>query len=197
MPGSAFVASQGDLARIQHVMDLGFEDDPTVQWIVDTPAIFAAEHHRYVALCAQPAFEHRGVHAIGDFEAAAIWYPPGIGILEESYNDFKKTAHRPDRIEKYGDIVDKCDTYRPKDPHWTLELIAVDPMAQNKGMGGKLMAFGLAICDQSALSSFLISSNSANLSFYERLGFSQVGEVRTPGLPTMYPMIRECTAQRS
>lgn len=190
MPSSAFVASRRDLRAIQHVMDRGFDGDPTVQWILDTPEAFAAEHHKYVALCAEPAFEHETVHAAGDFEGAAIWYPPKVGISDESFEDFKTTAYSLDRLEQYEVLTEICDQYRPNEPHWTLELIAVDPEAQGKGIGGKLMAFGLAKCDQSGAPSFLVSSNRANLPFYERLGFVQLAEVQMPGLPSMYPMMR-------
>lgn len=186
----AFVVSPDDLKRVQHVMDLGFVSDPTVQWILDTPEAFAVEHHQYVAMCAEPAFAHGGVHAIGDFDAAAIWYPPGVGISDEDYEAFTISAYRPDRLSRYGEILEQCEQYRPTGPHWTLELVAVDPAAQGRGVGAALMRFGLARCDQTGLPSFLVSSNAANLSFYQRLGFEQAAEIQTPGLPTLFPMTR-------
>ena len=190
MNSSVFVATRSNLIDIQSTMDNGFGDDPTVQWIADTPELFASEHHRYVQLCAEPAFDHGGVHATVGFEGAAIWFPPGIGISETDYEKFKKTVHHRDRLEQFGEVVDACDQHRPEEPHWTLELIAVDPAAQNKGIGGKLMAFGLEICDRSEAPVYLASSNPLNLPFYERLGFVQVAEVSKPGVPMMYPMIR-------
>ena len=191
MPPSVFIATRSYLRELVSVMDNGFAEDPTVKWILDTPEKFRSEHHRYVQLCAEPAFDHGGVHATSGFEGAAIWHPPGIGISETSWEAFKKSAYHPDRLERYSDIVDTCDQHRPKQPHWTLELIAVDPAAQNMGIGGRLMSFGLAMCDRARQPVFLTSSNVANLPFYERLGFTQVAEVRTPGIPTMYPMVRQ------
>lgn len=172
-------------------MDKGFANDPTVRWYSQAPEVFANEHHRYVELCANPAFEHRGVHATANFEGAAIWYPPSVSVSDVDYEEFKQTVQFPQRLGKLGEIAEACDQYRPAGPHWTLELIAIDPAVQNNGIGGKLMAFGLAQCDRSRLAAYLASSNSANLSFYERLGFTQISEVSEPGLPTMYPMIRQ------
>ncbi|WP_223421409.1 hypothetical protein [Tateyamaria pelophila] len=63
------------MQKVQHVMDRGFADDPTVQWILDTPKAFAVEHHQYVAPCAALKFEHGGVLSVGDFEGTTIWYP--------------------------------------------------------------------------------------------------------------------------
>lgn len=191
MTNSVFVAARHDLAEVQSVMDKAFADDPTVLWVSDAPEIFANEHHRYVQLCAEPAFDLGGVHATTDFTGAAIWYPPEIGVSDANYEMFKKTVRFPNKIDGLGALAEACDQYRPEQPHWTLELIAVDPAAQNRGIGGKLMAFGLAIADRAGLPVFLTSSNSANLPFYQRLGFCQVAEVRKSGMPTMYPMVRK------
>lgn len=190
MTSSVFVATPANLHNIQSVMDKGFANDPTVRWYSEAPEVFADEHHRYVELCAKPTFEHNGVHATTNFEGAAIWYPPTISVSDADYEEFKQTVRFPQRLEKLSEIAEACDQYRPEDPHWTLELIAIDPAVQNRGIGGKLMAFGLAQCDRSGLAAYLASSNSANLTFYERLGFTRISEIREPGLPTMYPMIR-------
>jgi GNAT superfamily N-acetyltransferase len=187
---SAFVASRSNLPEVQKVMDMAFVNDPTVLWYSDSREVLANEHHRYVGMCAEPAFDHDGVHATSDFEAAAIWYPPGIGVTDADFERFKKTLRFPEKLAALGDLAEACDEYRPKEPHWTLELIAVDPSAQGKGLGGILMNFGLALCDRQKMPTYFASSNPRNLSFYERLGFERVAEVRMPDMPTMYPMIR-------
>ena len=171
-------------------MDKAFASDPTVLRVSESPEVFASEHHRYVQMCAEPAFDHGGVHATSGFEGAAIWYPPGVGVSDADYESFKETVQFPDKIAGLSELAEACDTYRPEEPHWTLELVAVDPEAQNRGIGQKLLAYGLAICDRSEMPVFLASSNCANLPFYERLGFVQVADVAIPGTPPMYPMIR-------
>lgn len=191
---SVFAATRHNLTDVQSIMDKAFADDPTVMWYSDAPEVQATEHHRYVQLCAEPAFDLGGVHATADFKGAAIWYPPSIGVADADYEEFKKTLCFPHRMDRLSELAEACDQHRPELPHWTLELIAVDPAAQNEGVGGKLMDFGLAICDRAGLPVFLASSNSANLPFYERLGFYQVAEVRKPGMPTMYPMVRQCAS---
>jgi hypothetical protein len=87
-----FVATQRDLTNIQSVMDKAFADDPTVLRYSDAPEVQASEHHRYVELCAEPVFDLRGVHAIADFKGAAIRYPPGGGVVDADYEEFKQTA---------------------------------------------------------------------------------------------------------
>lgn len=58
------------------------------------------------------------------------------------------------------------------------------------------MAFGLVTSDREGLLEFLASNNSANLPFYEQLGFSQVAEVRKPRMPAVYLMIRQRGGRR-
>ncbi|MGR3615352.1 MAG: GNAT family N-acetyltransferase [Paracoccaceae bacterium] len=93
-------------------------------------------------------------------------------------------------MDRLSELAELCDPFRPSGPHWTLELIAVDPAAQSGGKGSDLMAYGLSFCDAAGVDSFLASSNARNLPFYERLGFVQLGEVSFPGMPSMYPMVR-------
>lgn len=175
-------------------MDRSFYDDPTVRWYhADTPETFALEHHLYVKLCAEAAFDHSGVHVTSAYDGAAVWYPPGGGVSDADYEAFKYTMSSPGKMDKLSDLAEACDEHRPAEPHWTLELLAVDPNVQNGGIGSRLMAFGLEKANHSEMPVFLASSNSMNLPFYERLGFVRVNEVTVPGLPTMFPMIRQPT----
>ena len=185
------IASREDLPKVLSVMDRAFYDDPTVRWYhSDSPETFALEHHLYVQLCAEAAFDHDGVHATSDYGGAAIWYPPGGGVSDEDYEAFKYTMRHPGKMDRLSDLAEACDEYRPTEPHWTLELLAVDPNVQNGGIGSRLMAFGLENANHSGMPVFLASSNPMNLPFYERLGFVRVAEVNELGLPTMFPMIR-------
>ncbi len=185
------VASRDELLKVLSVMDRAFYNDPTVRWYhTETPETFALEHHLYVQLCAEAAFDHDCVHTTSDYGGAAIWYPPGGGVSDKDYETFKYTMRNPDKMDRLSDLAEACDEYRPAEPDWTLELLAVDPKTQNGGIGSKLMAFGLEKANHSDMPVFLASSNPMNLPFYERLGFVGVAEVNVRGLPTMFPMVR-------
>ena len=196
MPQAVHVTSRKNLSQVLSVMDRAFFDDPTVRWYhSDSPDTFALEHHQYVQLCAEAAFDHDGVHATSRYEGAAIWYPPGGGVSDADYEAFKYTMRNPDKMDRLSELAEACDEYRPKEAHWTLELLAVDPAVQNGGIGSSLMSFGLEKTDRMALPVFLASSNPKNLPFYERLGFVGVAEVRMTGMPDMFPMIRHPSVQ--
>ncbi len=65
--------------------------------------------------------------------------------------------------------------------HWYLQYIAVDPMAQGQGLGGRLLQPGLDRADASALPCYLETLERRNLGFYARHGFTVVAEGRLPG----------------
>ena len=191
MPGDVHIASRKYPPQILSVMDRAFYDDPTVRWYhSDSPDTFALEHHLYVQLCAKAAFNHGGVQATSEYDGAAIWYPPGGGVSDADYDAFKYTMRNPDKMDRLSELAEASDAYRPAEPHWTLELLAVDPSGQNGGIGSSLMAFGLAIADRAELPVFLASSNPRNLPFYTRLGFVGLAPVQLTGMPDIYPMIR-------
>ena len=191
MTKSVFVAEPSDMSAIAAIMDKGFHSDPTVIWASSTEKDFLSLHHKFVEVCARPAFERGCVHALSDFAGAAIWYPPGVGIDESELATVFKTASRPERIEEFFQLLEACEQYRPAEPYWELELISIDPMLQGQGFGATLLEHGLAICDGEGAPVYLESSNPANLSFYRRHGFELLAEVQLPGSPKRFPMLRK------
>ncbi|MBM3675144.1 MAG: GNAT family N-acetyltransferase [Actinobacteria bacterium] len=80
--------------------------------------------------------------------------------------------------------------------HWTLQYLGIRTYAQGTGLGRAIVEPVLATVNDEGLECELVSSNSRNLSFYERLGFSVVGEVTTPdGAVTLRPMHRPAAAR--
>ena len=89
-------------------------------------------------------------------------------------------------------IMQQMARYHPKEPHWYLPLIGIDPAHQGRGLGGALMRHATDICDRDGVPAYLESSNERNLSLYERNGFRVVGELQALGHgPTLWRMWRE------
>jgi ribosomal protein S18 acetylase RimI-like enzyme len=65
-------------------------------------------------------------------------------------------------------------------PHWVLQYIGVRATARGAGLGREIACPQVERCAVEGSPAWLISSNGANVSFYERLGFSVMGEVWTP-----------------
>ena len=59
----------------------------------------------------------------------------------------------------------------PKEPHWYLSLLVVDPDWQRRGFGSRLIRPGLAAADEEGLPCYLETQKEANLAWYARFGF--------------------------
>ena len=80
--------------------------------------------------------------------------------------------------------------YHPKEPHWYLPLLGVDPARQGQGLGSALLKHALAHCDAEGLPAYLESSNIKNVPLYERHGFEVLGVIQPGDFPPLYPMLR-------
>ena len=63
---------------------------------------------------------------------------------------------------------------------WYLSIVAVDPAAQGRGLGGKLLEPTLAEADHAGATCYLETFNPKTLSFYERLGFASEAQFAEP-----------------
>ena len=79
----------------------------------------------------------------------------------------------------------------PKEPHWYLILLAVDPPWQRRGAGSMLVEHGLAFADAAGVGAYLETQKEENLAYYRRFGFELVDTLRPlPGGLPYYTMWR-------
>jgi ribosomal protein S18 acetylase RimI-like enzyme len=67
------------------------------------------------------------------------------------------------------------------EPHWYLDVIAVDPAARGRGIGGALLRAVHARSDADELPTVLLTYQPTNLPFYRRHGYAVVCEGTVPG----------------
>jgi GNAT superfamily N-acetyltransferase len=78
---------------------------------------------------------------------------------------------------------------RPPEPYAYLHLLGVDPAVRRQGLGGEVLAPGLAAARTAGLTACLETMNPANVPFYEAHGFSVRHELRLEaGGPTVWSM---------
>ena len=93
-------------------------------------------------------------------------------------------------------MLEQMSSYHPSEPHWYLPLIGVDPALHGKGYGSALMEHALIQCDRDQKAAYLESSNSKNITLYERHGFGLLGTIQVGESPPILPMLRKPRPQQ-
>jgi ribosomal protein S18 acetylase RimI-like enzyme len=96
------------------------------------------------------------------------------------------------RLDELGQVMARLHQQAASDPHWYLAVLGVDPAAQGRGIGGRVLQPMLDRLDVERLPAYLETGNPRNLDFYPRHGFEVVAEETVPGTDlTFWGMRRE------
>lgn len=180
------------LAEAPAVMDtvtLAFAADPMVRYWWPQ----ASEHlhwwPKFALAMGERGFDARSVDVAGDFEAVAMWLPPGVETDPKAIKALEMPGS-PEGDEISAELRGEMARYHPQTPHWYLWAIAVDPRLQGRGLGSALLKHRLAVCDARGETAYLESSSPKNVPLYERHGFEALGVIQVREVPPIVPMIR-------
>lgn len=88
-------------------------------------------------------------------------------------------------------IMAQLEKKHPGEPHYYISIVAVNPSAQGRGLGGKLLEPLETRADAGKQLLYLETTNPKNHSFYERHGFTCIEEFQPlAGAPTVWRMLR-------
>jgi GNAT superfamily N-acetyltransferase len=190
-------ATSADVKELAAVLARAFYDDPPMMWLLPDPATRLARITRmFTTVIGVESLQHGGVDvACGGAEIAggAVWLPPGHwqpGLREKAraaphYAWALATAGG--RVARYGRALQGA---RPKEPHWYLKAIGVDPSWQGRGVAGMLLRSRLRRCDQDGQPAYL-EVGKDGVALYERFGFQPIGDLDMPaGAPAQMGMWR-------
>ncbi len=116
----------------------------------------------------------------------AVWlatggFPLSLGAqLAQMPSSLRALYAHPYSIKVGGVYLRELLNVHPKEPHWYLMLLAVDPAQQRRGAGTLLMNDGLSRIDAEHVGTYLETQKADNLDYYRRFGF----ELRR----TLHPM---------
>ena len=179
-----------DRKRAVAVQVTAFCADPLTRWSYPDSRQYIECFTRFVDVFIGPSLEHGTCDVAGDFAGVSFWLPVGVPVDFEALETVVRETFEPRRRDDLFSLFELMDRYAPEGPHWHLGKIGVDPRCRRSGVGSQLMAYRLTQCDDQAQSAYLESSNSANIPFYERLGFEVLAEIQAGSSPTLYPMLR-------
>jgi GNAT superfamily N-acetyltransferase len=180
----------GNEDRVVDVLVRAFADDPVARWLYPDPDHYFDSFPALVQAFGGTAFEQGTAHYADDFFGAALWLPPGVqGDDAELDAVLERTIAARD-LKAANALFEAMGDYHPKEPHWHLPLIGVDPRHQGKGYGSALLRYALAACDRDGLPAYLEATHPRNMALYERHGFERLGTIQVADCPPVVPMLR-------
>jgi ribosomal protein S18 acetylase RimI-like enzyme len=82
--------------------------------------------------------------------------------------------------------VDAWARHDPREDHWHIGLLAVEPRVQGLGVGTKLMAEHCARRDEAGTVSYLETDRANNVRFYEKFGYCVAGQAQALGVRSWF-----------
>jgi ribosomal protein S18 acetylase RimI-like enzyme len=183
-------ATSDEMPRAIATIVAAFLTDPPARFAWPSPYDYLQAMPLATREFAGSCFEHGTAYVSADLCGVALWLPPGVQpdgkALEKVFRDTVKREHLDDLLATF----EKMDRSHPREAHWYLPQIGVEPNAQGKGLGSELMRHALARCDRERALAYLEASKADNIPFYQRHGFEVMGEIRIGAAPPVTPMLR-------
>jgi GNAT superfamily N-acetyltransferase len=191
-------ATSVDVKKLAAVMARAFFDDPPLTWLLPDPATRLGRVTRlFATVIGIESLRYGGVDIAYGGEkilGGAIWLPPGRwqpGLRTQIHavpNYALALAAAWGRAAQYAHALENA---HPKEPHWYLKAIGVDPGWQGRGVASPLLRSRLERCDQDGQPVYLETSKPDNVPLYEHFGFRCIGNVDMPeGAPVITAMWR-------
>ncbi|MFD3744120.1 GNAT family N-acetyltransferase [Nocardia sp. NPDC058633] len=191
-------ATRNDADAAARTLGAAFRHDPVMSWIlpdldrrtVGLPRFFATVA-RHLYLPAEAC--DLALRPDGTVGGVALWTPPNhpapspLTELRTLPGIWRAFGRRTLAAKQLGDLLRKN---HPTEPHWYLAMLGSAPDVRGGGYGSALLHSTLDRVDAEHAAAYLESSNPDNIGYYERFGFTVTGELRVPGGPPIWPMLR-------
>jgi ribosomal protein S18 acetylase RimI-like enzyme len=182
--------SSDDEDRAIDTIAVAFVADPMTRWVWPNAHEYLSVMQSFVRAFGGAAFSHDGAFCSDEYAGAALWLAPGVATDEKRLGELMESTAAPAAREAGPAIFEQMANYHPKEAHWYLPLIGVDPAHQGRGHGDALMRYALERFDRQKLPAYLESTNPRNISLYRRHGFEELGTIQAGSSPTLVPMLR-------
>ena len=194
-------ATVADVRPLAAVMGRAFEDDPPFVWMLPDARTRQSRAGRFFGTVVRTeALAYGAVEVAcldGVIVGGAIWLPPGhwmptVAEQLRSLPGFARAFGR--RLRQAVSLEQAMVRAHPRQPHWYLYAVGVDPARQGSGVASSLLRSRLARCDRAAEPAYLESTKPVNVPLYQHFGFEPTGPMTMPdGAPVITPMWRAPT----
>lgn len=175
------------------VLGRAFADDPVAEYLFPDPATRAARYARFASIAIDAFATSAVVVTEPGIRSAAIWQAPvharlgwarRLGLVAR-FLGLTRTGFG--RAARMGELMSR---HHLRERHWYLAVLGTDPSAQRSGLASAILQPILERSVRERMPCYLESSKAANLPFYAKHGFEVVDELRIPGGPSLWPMVR-------
>jgi GNAT superfamily N-acetyltransferase len=181
----------GDRSELADALARAFWDDPVTVWANPTERTRLRRTKRFFDGRLRTLLPHELSAVAGGSEGGAIWSPPDAWAmgLRELIHDLPAFLSPRTPLVLRG--MNSVEERHPKEPHYYLAILGVDPPHQHRGLGGRLMQPMLDRCDAEHVPAYLETGTERNVAFYERHGFKVNDTIDLPRGPRMWLMWRD------
>jgi GNAT superfamily N-acetyltransferase len=168
--------------RLSSVLTAAFWDDPVFRWAMPgdlrrraaLPEVFDTFVDAFVPLGA--------TFTTATGAGASLWAPPGAAP------DLDGLGELADAWPRFVEVAELLESTHPHEDCWYLNLLAVEPSAQGRGIGSALLGAVLERADADGVPAYLEATSESNRRLYERHGFEVTAELRTSDCPPLWAM---------
>lgn len=179
----ARVATSADTEAIVDTLTTAFHDDPLWGPAFPDESLRSEQAAALWRLSVTSAMRYPWTLVTPGLEAAAVWIPPGGTELtpqeETGVEDLLTHAAGNQVAKAILTIFGQLEAAHPHEPCFYLSLLGTHSRHRGKGLGMGLLAESLARIDTLSAPSYLESSNPANITRYQSLGFAARDTITT------------------
>jgi ribosomal protein S18 acetylase RimI-like enzyme len=181
---SSDLLGRGEVPAAARLLARAFDRDPVIDWHLAGPnkkkalrAFFRAPLYELVSL--GTVYAARGDDGL---LGVAAWTPPGGHVFEPDprVRDAERMLNSlyPSTAPKLLAGFEVLHDLHPAQPHWYLFFVGLEPAQQGRGLGESLLSPVLNRADADRTLCYLETPFSGTHSFYRRLGFEVISELR-------------------
>lgn len=181
-----FAPSQ--VKQASSVLCHAFYQDPLVRYMLPDEARRMQILPLFYRIVLRYALRYGEIYTTPEVEGVACWLTPGnttvstwrlLRVAPTAPFSFRLSEQQRNTI--YSRYTDGIHERTMSQPHWYLWGLGVEPSRQHQGLGSLLIQPILARADRDGLPCYLETTNEVNVPFYQKHGFSVVGDGVVPG----------------
>jgi GNAT superfamily N-acetyltransferase len=175
-------ASLDQMPAMAGVLARAFHHDPAFSWVLRAdPRRMKILEHGFELFLSRIWLEQEETYTTAGTVAVAVWERPDEWKVPLS----RQLRMLPAMVKVFGRHLPRVlraltvlEGKHPREPHYYLPFIGVEPEWQGRGLGSAVLAPVLQRCDDERMPAFLEASTPRNRALYERHGFAVTEEFR-------------------